>query len=386
MHRAKSDPCLSCASRSEVLIILTILIAGSGLAQISRGKGEFPRPQILFAPREYVCYRVADSITIDGRLDEQSWKNAAWTDYFVDIEGPIKPAPLFKTRVKMLWDDKYLYVGAEIQEPNLWATLRQRDTVIFRDNDFEVFIDPNGSTQPYYETEINALCTVWDLLLREPYRDIDRAAVNAWDIKGLKVGVAWHGTLNNPSDVDTGWTAEIAFPWDVLGECAFAGAPPKEGAQWRINFSRVEWRTKAENGVYRKEINPETSQPYPEYNWVWSPQGLINMHYPEMWGFVQFSDKTVGSGDDPFVWNSVEDAKWDLRLIYYAERQWFNDNGSFTDDPAKLGVQLPPLKEYILPPKIYVTPTMFEAVITSTDGRRQVHINQEGRTQITQSK
>jgi hypothetical protein len=25
-----------------------------------------------------------------------------------------------------------------------------------------------------------------------------------------------------------------------------------------------------------------------EDNWVWSPQGLINMHVPEMWGRVRF--------------------------------------------------------------------------------------------------
>ncbi len=368
------------------LLVLTCIFGSIGKSQGSGGKNEFPKPQIPFAPKEYVCYRAADLLTIDGKLDEESWKKAAWTDYFADIEGPLKPAPLFRTRVKMLWDDRYLYVGAELQEPNLWATIRERDAVIFRDNDFEVFIDPNGSTQPYYETEINALGTVWDLLLREPYRDVDKAAVNAWDIKGLKVGVALQGTLNNPSDVDTGWTAEIAFPWDVLGECVVAGAPPKDGAQWRINFSRVEWRTKVDNGVYVKEIDPKTSRPYPEYNWVWSPQGLINMHYPEMWGFVQFSDKMVGTGSDPFVWQPVEDAKWDLRLLYYAERQWFNDNGFYTDDFSKLGLNLPLLPGYVLSPKIYATPTMFEAIIRSVDGKQQVHIDQEGRTRITQAR
>jgi hypothetical protein len=26
-----------------------------------------------------------------------------------------------------------------------------------------------------------------------------------------------------------------------------------------------------------------------EDNWVWSPQGLINMHVPDRWGYVRFS-------------------------------------------------------------------------------------------------
>ena len=35
-------------------------------------------------------------------------------------------------------------------------------------------------------------------------------------------------------------------------------------------------------------------------NWVWSPQGEINMHIPEMWGQVQFSQITVGCGEEEF--------------------------------------------------------------------------------------
>jgi len=362
---------------------LFMLLCAGATAQVSRGVGKFPVPEIPFAPKHYVCYRTAGPISIDGKLDEESWSKAAWTDYFVDIQGSLKPAPRYKTRVKMLWDDSCLYVGAEIEEPNIWATLRQRDTVIFRDNDFEVFIDPNGSTQPYYETEINALGTVWDLLLRMPYRDGDRVAVNSWDIKGIRVGVGLHGTLDNPSDVDSGWTVEVAFPWESLGECALNGAPPKDGSQWRINFSRVEWHLKAENGTYVKEADPQTGQPLPEDNWVWSPQGLIDMHYPEMWGFLQFSDKTVGEGESEFIWNPVEDAKWDLRLVYYAEHQYYNDNGEFTSDISKLDLKELPLTDFTLPPKIYVTPDMFEATIKSNDGRTLVHIRQDGMTWIT---
>jgi len=366
------------------LFVLTI--TGISYSQISEGQKTFPVPQIKFAPKEYVCYRAIEPIEVNGKLTEDSWKDAAWTDYFVDIEGDSKPSPLYRTKVKMLWDDKYLYIGAEIQEPNLWATLRQRDTVIFRDNDFEIFIDPNGATQPYYETEINALGTVWDLLLRAPYRDVDRAAVNAWDINGLKVGVAIHGTLNDPSDVDTGWTVEIAFPWSVLGECAINGAPPEDGSQWRINFSRVEWKTKVENGVYVKETDSSTGQTLQEYNWVWSPQGLINMHYPEMWGFVQFSTQGVGVGSEQFKWNRIEDAKWVLREIYYAERQYFLDHGVFTDDISKLNIKFDSPMGYSSPPKIFVTPSLFEAILSSDDGKTVVHIEQDGKTWETKTK
>src|SRR5437762_10018554 len=47
------------------------------------------------------------------------------------------------------------------------------------------------------------------------------------------------------------------------------------GDQWRVNFSRVEWRHEVLDGKYRKIPNLR------EDNWVWSPQGVIDMHRPE---------------------------------------------------------------------------------------------------------
>ena len=110
-------------------------------------------------PKKYVAYSITDTIKIDGKGDETSWKNAEWTDFFIDIEGMKKPT--YKTRIKMLWDKHYLYFLAELEEPHVWATLKQRDTVIFYNNDFEIFIDPDGDTHNYYELEINTPKTVF---------------------------------------------------------------------------------------------------------------------------------------------------------------------------------------------------------------------------------
>src|SRR5262249_37270804 len=133
------------------------------------------------APEAYVCRRASGLITIDGRLDESAWRDAPWTKDFVDIQGSIKPRPRFRTRAKMLWDDDYCYIAAELEEPDVWATLTNHDSVIFNDPDFEVFIDPQGQTQPYYEFEMNALNTTWDLRLNKPYMDEGRPD-DAWEI------------------------------------------------------------------------------------------------------------------------------------------------------------------------------------------------------------
>ena len=110
-------------------------------------------------PKRYAAHRAPSAMRIDGRLDEVAWQRAPWTDTFVDIQGAKLPLPRFRTRAKMLWDDEYLYVAAELEEPHVWATLTAHDSVIFRDNDFELFIDPDGDTHEYYELEVNALET-----------------------------------------------------------------------------------------------------------------------------------------------------------------------------------------------------------------------------------
>ena len=148
-------------------------------------------------PRDYVAYKAKQEILVDGQAKETSWEKASWSEDFIDIEGQTKPT--YQTRMKMLWDDEYLYIMAQMEEPHVWANLKQKDTIIFYNNDFEVFIDPDGDTHHYYELEMNALNTAWDLFVSKPYRD-PNAAINDFDMKGLKSAIYVDGTLNNYRD------------------------------------------------------------------------------------------------------------------------------------------------------------------------------------------
>ncbi|HNR40665.1 MAG TPA: carbohydrate-binding family 9-like protein [Bacteroidales bacterium] len=361
-------------------VFLAILIL-AGACKRSAISGEMtasvipPEPD----PKGYVCYRTASPIKPDGILDEPSWNAAPWSDYFVDIEGDAKPAPAYKTRVKMLWDNSNLYIAAELEEPHVWATLRQRDTVIFIDNDFEVFIDPDGDTQNYYELEVNAFGTEWDLLLTKPYRDDGGFPINGWDIKGLRTGTHVDGTINKPDDTDRGWSVEIVLPLAALRECAGIAGLPEPGDQWRINFSRVEWRAVIENGKYRKEINPETKRPFPEDNWVWSPQGRINMHMPEMWGYLQFSGLTAGAGTEDFIPDRDLGRKWALRMIYYAEKEYFKKYGKYTSCLKDLGLKISDFPENVPTPRIERTRTTFECYFPKGNEESNLVIYNDGR-------
>jgi hypothetical protein len=245
------------------------------------------------SPRHYRAPATSTPPVVDGRLDDAAWSAAPWTDDFVDIEGAARARPRLRTRVRMTWDATALYVAAELEEPDLWATLTRRDAVIFHDNDFEIFLDPDGDAKRYFELELNALNTQWDLFLPIPYRDGGKA-VDAFDIAGLQTAVALDGTLNDPHDRDLGWTVELRIPFASLAAQDVAHGTPRAGDRWRVNFSRVQWDLEVVDGAYAKVRDPATGKPRAEHNWVWSPQGMIDMHQPERWGIVEFVTGTGG--------------------------------------------------------------------------------------------
>ena len=223
------------------------------------------------SPRVYPCPKATGTITIDGILDEADWQNAPLSEAFADIRGvDFEPRPVKETHMKMLWDQDHLYIAGIIEEDQVTASLLEHDSIIYHDNDFEVFIDPDGDARNYFEIEVNALGTVMDLLMDRPYRE-DGHFFLPWDCRGLQCAVHVDGSLNSEEGTDTGWTVEMAIPFASL---MVGFQHPRELPQWRINFSRVEWLVAGG----------------PEENWVWNPTGAVDMHRPECWGILQFVD------------------------------------------------------------------------------------------------
>ncbi|MBB73047.1 MAG: hypothetical protein CMJ75_00895 [Planctomycetaceae bacterium] len=324
-------------------------------------------------PRGYLCRHVEQPLQIDGRLDETAWKEAVWTANFMDIEGSRKPRPRFQTRAKMLWDDTYFYVAAQLQEPHVWGTLKDHDSVIFHDNDFEVFIDPNGDNHEYYELELNALNTTWDLFLPKPYKD-GGGADNGWEIPGLKTAIHVQGTLNDPGDEDLGWSVEIAIPWKVLAEFAHQAAPPREGDHWRVNFSRVQWRHQIRERKYQKVPKKR------EDNWVWSPQGIIDMHRPERWGYVQFTRDR--SNKTRFQADAAVASRDALMTIYHHQKVFFQRHKRWAQSLKLLGLRSDDFEPLTTVPTINLTEDGYQASVTQTlpGGRqKQWRVRQDSR-------
>ena len=248
---------------------------------------------------EYTCYRATGPVALDGKLDSPDWRAAERSTAFVDIVSG-DPA-WFDTRVAMLWDDECLYFGFTAEEPRVWATLTERDSKIWLDNDLEIFI---AGEDAYYEFEVNAFNTVYEVFwiwkdmyyAGSPYHvpewnpagrrllEIDgigghvhprgwRYGFLDWDFPGLRSAVHTDGG---------GWKAEVALPW--AGTCWLADGrplPPKEGDVWRIDCSRFQ------------HFGPRGERLDPAAGWTWNRHGYYDSHMPETFSYVRFSADSV---------------------------------------------------------------------------------------------
>ena len=247
------------------------------------------------------CQRATGAVKVDGRLDEESWRLAKPLSPMRDLDGGRSE---FGAQIKMVYDDTNLYISAVLPAKTLRATLKERDSVIFRDDDFEVFIDPFATGRNYLELEINQFNTVWDLLLTAPYGHPHCLALHDWDVKGLRTAVTHQGTLNEGEEDDESWTVEIAWPWaSITGHSLLPrrGGPPKPGTVMRMNFSRVDHP----GGVER--------------NTVWAPTRLKTIHSPGLWGKVRISANPAGAPEPPErtvgLWVHGNDSRVDAQTV-----------------------------------------------------------------------
>ncbi|WP_245940254.1 carbohydrate-binding family 9-like protein [Seonamhaeicola aphaedonensis] len=318
------------------------------------------------APRTYIAKYTDVVPTIDGIANEASWESVAFSDYFIDIEGLKQPK--FKTQMKMLWDKDYIYIFAQLEEPHVWGTLKKRDTIIFHNNDFEIFIDPDGDAHNYYEFEFNTLNTLWDLFITRPYRD-GAITINDYNATNIKSAVHVSGTLNDPSDVDKGWSIEIAMPLSAFKTSYFENINLSD-TFWRINFSRVNWDFQLDNGTYQRRTN-EKGEHLPEYNWVWSPQGVVAMHQPETWGYVYFTEEME---DQSFSIPEDEHIKWYLFELHNALKNKIIDI-------EKVGRQKEILNKTITP-QFDSHKTGYNIWVESPFTKKTIIINQHGKIMV----
>jgi len=223
--------------------------------------------------RQYVAKKTVAALKIDGKLNEPEWQAAVTTEKFITpVEGN---ATRLSTQAKFLWNDTYLYIGFICEDTDVWTTITQRDAHLWDGEVVEIFCDPDGDGLDYLEIQVNPLGTVMDLFMKKPY-SVEGKPDFSWDIKNLKAAVWIDGTINNPNDVDSLWTCEVALPFNELAFAAPSQSfPPHDGDLWRMLVSRYD---------YARDSSFVTS--------CWN-QTNANFHTPSKYGKIIFSKSTV---------------------------------------------------------------------------------------------
>lgn len=181
---------------------------------------------------EYHMPRAAKAPVIDGKLDDDVWKSAPE----VTLQGSFDGSPVRrKTTVRLLWDEKNVYVAFDAEDPDIWGTKLKKDDDIYNEDAVEVFFDADGDGATYNELQVSPHNTNFDASFVTRRSDLPTAM--AWE-SGMKTAVQVKGTLDDASDTDERWTAEMAIPIANLNHVPHV--PPVKGDVWRFNAYRLE--------------------------------------------------------------------------------------------------------------------------------------------------
>nr|CCA19141.1 conserved hypothetical protein [Albugo laibachii Nc14] len=314
--------------------------------KMSIASAEWKR-MIAIHPPNYICVRRKSPaksqktnteytpLHLDGKLDKEEWAHVEWSNVFQDIEGPQKlPKAHVKTRFKMMYDDQFLYIGAELEESKLWGTYTIQNSRMYDENDFEVFLNPDGTRHNYYELEMNCLNTIWELVLHKPYKD-GHALTNPYNLHSTKSAVHLQGDVNAPGSECSKWSIEVRYALDELVQFdTIRNRLMRAGDVWRVNYSRVQYEleTVNDNGIPRYVKKPNCR----EDNIVWAPTGVIDIHRPEKWGIVFFaSDSCHSTGSLEFqdtqerYLNEQLAIERVLDTIYYEQREFYAKHAKY---------------------------------------------------------
>ena len=201
-------------------------------------------------PRAVCERRVLGELEADP--DAAWWRGVVALDLSESLSGS---APEQPSTLRMAWDGAELRLLFECVDSHVWATLSERDAPLYTEEVVEVFIDPVGDGESYFEIELNPLNTVLDLVLRKTRSGYRKDF--AWECEGLRTAVRF---------TPVGWCAELGIPFRSL-----SAEPPAVGDCWRVNFYRIDWPVDRE-----RELS------------AWSPTYRPSFHTPERFGILEF--------------------------------------------------------------------------------------------------
>jgi hypothetical protein len=179
--------------------------------------------------------RAAGKITIDGRLDEAAWKQAAVIDRFYETYPGDNTEPKVKTVVYLTYDDHDFYVGIHAFDPEpgkIRAPFVERDNIIGTDDNVAVLLDTRNDRRSAVELRVNPRGNQADAIYNDGSGNEDFSPDFFYD-------TAAEITAD-------GWTAEMRIPFSSLRY------PRKEENRWGI----LVWRNYPRDQRYSFHSSP----------------------------------------------------------------------------------------------------------------------------------
>ncbi|MEO0338056.1 MAG: DUF5916 domain-containing protein [Bacteroidota bacterium] len=166
--------------------------------------------------------------SIDGLLDEKVWDKVEWGSDFVQIVPEEGKPPSQETSFKILYDDKFLYVGFRCHddEPDkIVKRMSRRDG--FEGDWVEINIDSYNDKRTAFSFTISASGVKGDEFISD---------------NGFNWDESWNPIWFAATNIDSlGWTAEIKIPFSQIRYGL------KDEHTWGIQFTRRDFRAGVRN-------------------------------------------------------------------------------------------------------------------------------------------
>jgi len=159
-------------------------------------------------------------VKIDGIIEMSEWKGAAVIDKFYQQQPQYGADESFPTKVYILYDSKYFYIGAVCYDPEpekITAKITQRDGDLKNDDSFAIMLDTFNDKNNAYLFVVNSLGTQLDGTISDNGRTVD-----------IKWDTEWKSACRK---FEGGWSAEVAIPFKSIKY-------KNLGDVWGINVGR----------------------------------------------------------------------------------------------------------------------------------------------------
>ena len=218
-------------------------------------------------PKSITIPRISSEVKVDGVLDEPAWQKAARASPF--LKNETREASRANTEVRLMYDGAALYLGWTIEDTDIQATFKERDSRFWEEEVVEFFVTP-AALDKYFELQWNPLGGTFDAIISNKIGPDGRSQgiQGDWSFTAstMRYAIKVDGTVQQSDDRDVRWIAEVRIPFADLHV-----DPPQPGSVWRGNF----YRFNRDRGREAEQLS-------------WSPTIWSGFHQPTRFGYLRF--------------------------------------------------------------------------------------------------